>query len=394
MVETIITDVITLPLWGIAISVLIFCGLHYLSKGLKNENIKDKAIMFGFACFFYGIAAARLLFYLNIYNIHGEFVNYVFIGDYSDVGPMYKYISLGAYICSLCGFTLFFFSIEFVFKKTKYIITILNTFILIIILFLPYDLTRMIVYFAFFSNSSIFLIMCLFLAKKSKTELKSVSILILIGFGLIGVGQILDMSFFKTLSIFPLFIPPCLFIIGALIAVAPTILDPKYLSSAIIYWIIAEVFFISLFIIGLYIILTFDLPFGYALPVLIIVLLFAVGIIFSLQRLFRLIKPIKTIAKKEDKVDVLGIFIKPQRVTEEEVSVSKEKKICLVCKGKVGGIMFMCTDCGAFYCQKCSEALSNLENACWACETTIDESKPVKITERKEEKVEIKDKYK
>jgi hypothetical protein len=45
-------------------------------------------------------------------------------------------------------------------------------------------------------------------------------------------------------------------------------------------------------------------------------------------------------------------LIKPPRITEEEVSVSKENKICLVCKGKVGGFNFICTECGAFYCMK------------------------------------------
>ncbi len=80
------------------------------------------------------------------------------------------------------------------------------------------------------------------------------------------------------------------------------------------------------------------------------------------------------------------MFTKPQRITEEEISISKEKKICLVCKGKVGGVMFMCTDCGALYCTKCSEALSNLENLCWVCDSPIDKSKPVKpFKEEKEE---------
>ena len=36
----------------------------------------------------------------------------------------------------------------------------------------------------------------------------------------------------------------------------------------------------------------------------------------------------------------------------------------------------MCTDCGTFYCTKCSNALSDLENVCWACNTPIDISKP------------------
>ena len=59
----------------------------------------------------------------------------------------------------------------------------------------------------------------------------------------------------------------------------------------------------------------------------------------------------------------------------------------MVCKGDVSGINYICTDCSAFYCQKCSEALSNLENACWACNEVIDKSKPVKLLEKEKEKV-------
>jgi len=56
---------------------------------------------------------------------------------------------------------------------------------------------------------------------------------------------------------------------------------------------------------------------------------------------------------------------------------------------KVGGVMFMCSDCGTFYCMNCSNALSNLENMCWVCNTPIDPSKPVKPYKKEEEEVEI-----
>ena len=80
------------------------------------------------------------------------------------------------------------------------------------------------------------------------------------------------------------------------------------------------------------------------------------------------------------------MFAKPQKVTEEEVSISKEKKICLVCKGKLARYnIFLCPECNTFYCSKCAHALSDLENACWVCEVPFDESKPVRLPEKKEE---------
>ena len=82
---------------------------------------------------------------------------------------------------------------------------------------------------------------------------------------------------------------------------------------------------------------------------------------------------------------------KKEDITEEEISISKEKKICLVCKGKLGGFtVFLCTGCATFYCHKCAKALIQLENACWACNAPIDKSKPVKPFKTQEEMEEIK----
>jgi tetratricopeptide (TPR) repeat protein len=65
------------------------------------------------------------------------------------------------------------------------------------------------------------------------------------------------------------------------------------------------------------------------------------------------------------------------QITEEKVAITKEKKICLVCRGEVLRFSYIC-ECGAMYCNNCARALSNLENVCWSCEYPIDYSKPSK----------------
>ena len=106
---------------------------------------------------------------------------------------------------------------------------------------------------------------------------------------------------------------------------------------------------------------------------------------------------IKDITSYNSKVNkelpnILEMFTKPQQFTEEEVSISKEKKICLVCKGKLSRKMYMCPECNVFYCENCSNTLVNLENVCWACNTPIEPLKPVKpyIEEREKAAVEVK----
>jgi tetratricopeptide (TPR) repeat protein len=65
------------------------------------------------------------------------------------------------------------------------------------------------------------------------------------------------------------------------------------------------------------------------------------------------------------------------QLTEEKVVISKEMKICLVCRDEVSGFSYNCK-CGANYCENCARALVDLENVCWACDEPIDYSKPVK----------------
>ena len=90
--------------------------------------------------------------------------------------------------------------------------------------------------------------------------------------------------------------------------------------------------------------------------------------------------------KEETTQNFLHLFVKHQNITELEVSVFKDKKICLVCKGKLSDVIYLCTNCGVFYCSKCSDTLINVENACWYCNEPLDESKPVKKIEKKAKK--------
>jgi len=93
--------------------------------------------------------------------------------------------------------------------------------------------------------------------------------------------------------------------------------------------------------------------------------------------------------KKEIKVteSLFRLYERPALITEEEVTFHRERKICLVCKGKVLRISYICPKCNALYCMNCTEELSNLENVCWVCDEPLDETKPFKPY--KKEKIKI-----
>lgn len=102
-------------------------------------------------------------------------------------------------------------------------------------------------------------------------------------------------------------------------------------------------------------------------------------------------EPKKLRPKKEVKIEesLFRLSKKPESITEEEVMFLKERKICLVCKGKALKYTYICQECDALYCQNCAQSLENLENACWVCNAPIDDSRPVKLIKSGEEEVRI-----
>ena len=71
------------------------------------------------------------------------------------------------------------------------------------------------------------------------------------------------------------------------------------------------------------------------------------------------------------------------QITEDDFTIHTERKICLVCRGDIKGYMYAC-ECAANYCESCAQAVTNLENICWACNAPMDRSKPVKRYEEEE----------
>jgi len=85
-------------------------------------------------------------------------------------------------------------------------------------------------------------------------------------------------------------------------------------------------------------------------------------------------------------------MIKKEQIAEEEVTVYKDLQSCIVCKGGAEGFnIYVCPSCKSIYCKKCAQAVIDIENACWTCESPIDVTRPSKPFEQAEKKkIEIK----
>jgi hypothetical protein len=370
-----------------AIFIIFLCGAYFFIRGMKKEGKDEKLLMLGFGSLFIGLGINRLFFFLADFFIEGDYVGHVFYGDYDVVNIGITLSTELGYLSFLISMAFFFITFEYVIKKSKFVLSILNILFIIVFFIVPGAYRRTAIYiFVFFDV--FFLIMFLFwLSKISSVEFQAVSTLMMIGFILILIGNIADSSMIKGAGYVSSTTPVYFIIAGTLVTFSPMVINPKFLSKSIINWLIFAAFLGSMVGYGLIFLLTSQETNIISTFIWLAVIIGILLLIIVMMRIFKLLKPPEVLAKlkpeeEKKKRDILKMFIKPQSITEEEIMFHKEQKICLVCKSKVSRILFVCPSCDALYCTKCSSALSDLDNYCWVCEAALDETKPVKLPEK------------
>jgi hypothetical protein len=377
-------------LWGIVVSVLTVCGLYFIIFAHKKEDNEEKNILIGFSCVFFGIALARTFYFLNKAQLQGVVIGFSFYGyeGYNYPGLF----SLLESISPLIAFASLIFVFEKTFLRTKLLITIVNIGLIILYTILRIimpeqvgfldNLNTIIVALNFF----FYILIIFMLIKKSPVEFQFTVISFLLGSFIVFAGHAIVTMGLEAEFVFDLGLPreiaPLLHLIGAYVMISPTIISPKFYMRFLSYWYLIALVFVALTPFLIYfIIVNVFLPYS-GLDLNPIILLIGI-IVYSFFACFIVYKILKMAKKKnlkreEEAKNLLQIFSKPQKLTEEEVSISKEKRICLVCKGKLQRVNYICPDCYALYCIKCADTLGTLENSCWVCTTPFDASKPIK----------------
>jgi hypothetical protein len=383
----------------IAITVLAACGVQYLNLGRRREKFNEKIILYGFASMVFSFAVERLLIFIAEFFIPGTYSNNTYYGDYDEINSdliflFYKSSSIAWAI----GYVLFFLAFEKNVGYTRYVLTISQAIFIVLMIATPWSLFTIIYnnIVIFYTNIVFFMILMLY-SKKTKLEFSAISSMLLFGYLLITQGHELGTMLSKShivLGVFNarslvVYISPTFYIIGTLVCISPTVINPKYFSQALIFWL---VFGISSILVNLYLLVVNLLK-----AVTYYVVFYIVITIIVFYSLYQVINTIKTqtyedfavIESKEYLQDIYGMFTKPKEISEEDVTYYKEQKICLVCKNKVSRLSYICPQCDALYCVKCSNALSNIENACWVCEAPFDVEKPVHMHAPKQEEIEV-----
>lgn len=92
------------------------------------------------------------------------------------------------------------------------------------------------------------------------------------------------------------------------------------------------------------------------------------------------IRIFKTGESKPSLMDLLS-ETKSEEISKEKITSLREQTLCLICEREIKGFMkiFICPQCEALYCERCTQKMIKMSNMCWVCDEQIDKSKPVKL---------------
>ena len=310
------------------------CSAIFLYQGRKRDIYHEKVLMYGFASLWFTIGLARIFFYFSDYIVEGTYT-----GDINSI------FQEAAATNSLLQIIIYYFYMYF--------------------------------YIYLYVNVIVVCFMFIWFSIRLKVQFQAISSMMAIGFTVFLIGWTFEAIAIKELQFISPGISSVLVMVGVIIAVSPLVLEFEFFSRALANWIILAIIgFIGVF-------LASTLIFNLETITLLLVMIWFFAILLASVVIYMIVYFIKSSKapkpRKEELQEALRLFTRRQKFTEEEVAYFKEKKICLVCKGHVSRLSYICPGCDALYCTKCSGALSDLENACWVCETPFDETKAVHI---------------
>ena len=161
------------------------------------------------------------------------------------------------------GYVLFTFTYELRVKFTRFLITIMNISWIVLLIITPINLVFMIHDFYWMINILIVTLIFIQFTKWADFELKAVSSIIVLGLLLLFMGSALAGGI-KEYNIIPLIIAPIVMIIGTILIIIPIIINPKFFTHAIKFWVVNSIFMLTVGCCMTFFFLTFN-PEGYTL---------------------------------------------------------------------------------------------------------------------------------
>ncbi len=362
----------------------------YLKRGLKKQSTKEKVLMFGYAGFLLGTTLLSFFCYIYLLYVPGTYEKMEFYGNLNDSGFYFTVFGALRVVFYYLGLTIFILAYEIAFKRSHFILSIIMSVLITIITlfyFISYDTYLVIASFLLIVAGTICFFILIVYTKASQLEYRAISCYFILSFIFAGYGYSLSAKIVYIKEVVPIWVQPLLFCIVGVLMIYPLFTGSRDFLKTLKFWSFTGI--ITIIVLIIFTILFYISNLG--IPWVIPGIYFSIFIIYMRYLILKDMKEYKASnlasSPLEHQSNIFGAFARPSQISEEEISISKEKKICLVCKGKVSGFDSYLCKCDAIYCQKCAKILSTTENACWVYKAPFDESKPQNTVQFKEEKV-------
>ena len=117
-------------------TLLFVCGIVYINRGRKRDVLNEKIMMVGFGSYFIGLTFQRLFGgYLGHFFVDGgawNYTSYNWAGSFDNPGIIFETLFKIDYILWAIGAAIFILAFEIGIKKTKYVLTLIQIPLIII----------------------------------------------------------------------------------------------------------------------------------------------------------------------------------------------------------------------------------------------------------------------
>ncbi|MGQ4875233.1 MAG: hypothetical protein ACP6IY_14295 [Promethearchaeia archaeon] len=365
-------------IWTIIL--LVICSFRFLYKFSKEIEFKEKILLFGLYGLFSGLTLMKIFFYIGDFFIRGKYYGHDYYGDLNNIEPFYYIIIKLGFLSFFLGTLIYFLIIKSFFEvKVKYIPITVNTISLILLIILTNDFVLNLCYFISVFNFICVIFNIVILIKRSSNEYQGFMTLFSLGIIYFSINLILYIPSIRASGLLHPIIISLISFVGALISYSFSIINPKFflkklfqkvvLMATILSFILTNILF--LLIREIVLINWFEIIIILSIEIMFLMLLY---VNIKNSNILKTLKKIKETKNRQP--DFLRILLKPREINKNELEMVNKKKICVICKNKLGGSVFICPKCRTIYCKKCFDFISDKENICWICKTPLNKNKP------------------
>jgi len=118
----------------INICILIYGGFLYLAKGREKEASNERNVMFGYSGTLFCFACSLIFYMIFLYFLPGVYKENAFYVNLNNMNDFTEILHKISYFFFYVGQILFILVFELNFKRTRYVLTFIGSFMILMVL--------------------------------------------------------------------------------------------------------------------------------------------------------------------------------------------------------------------------------------------------------------------